>query len=182
MNKKPNLTPEEINSAIKFLNRYKHFFKLDDDDIQEILIKFNIGYDSNKGAISTFLKTTITNYMISKWRNTKLLKNAHTAIKIDDVKEDDNREWLMAKIASDDVNILEEKESLAEQIRIIGLALEVLTPKQRIIIEKIFFEQKTTYEISDEIGVTHQSISLAKFRALEKMNIFFKKNNIKMVF
>jgi len=173
---------EELDGAMKFLKRYKSFFQLDEDDIQEILIKFNNNYDSELGGIKTFLKTVIRNYNTSKWRKAASPKYGHTAIKIDDIKDGDDREWLMSKISSEEVNELEEEETETYQIKIINMALNILTEKQREVICKTFFEEKNAYQIAEELNTTYQNVYLLKFRALARMEEFYKKNNIKMVF
>lgn len=175
-------TTEELNDAMKFLKRYKSFFQLDEDDIQEIIIRFNENYDSELGGIKTFLKTVIRNYNTSKWRKAASPKYAHSEIKIDDINEDDSKEWLMSKIAAEEVNELEDEELNTYQIKIINLALNELTEKQRLVICKTYFEYKNAYEIAAEINTSYQNVYLLKCRALSRMEEFYKKNNIKMNF
>lgn len=171
----------ELEVAMKFLKNYKRFFQLDDDDVQEILIKFIVGYKNEAGAVSTFLGVLIRNYNITKWRKDASAKHSHTAIQIENVTEGDDREWLMGQIASNDpqIEVYTDEEQFKDMIK---LGLECLTKKQREVIELYFFEELTNQEIGDRLGITHQNASLHRFRAIEKMKLFFEKNNISWSF
>jgi RNA polymerase sigma factor (sigma-70 family) len=170
-------TNNELFEAIKFLKNYKKHFQLDEDDVQEILIKFHTSYNKELGAVSTFLATVITNYNATKWRSAGCAKHAHTAIQIDKVTQEDDREWLMAQIASNDAEI-EVYDDIDRFKGLITLGMSCLTKKKREIIQLYYFDEMTLYEVAKHLGTSHQNIHIHLQAAVAKMKLFFKKNDI----
>lgn len=174
-------TETEIDKAIKFLNNYKSYFQLDEDDIQELLITFYKGYNSESGAVSTFLVTAIRNYNINKWRKKARIKHAHTAVSLDKVTDDDERNWLQAKMASVDptYELISDEERVS---KLLLLGMTCLTKKQRVIIEMLFFDGIGSTEIAKRLKITNQCVNNHKKLSISKMKVFFEKNNIKITF
>jgi len=168
--KEPNTN---IATAIKFIKNYKKFFKLDEDDIQDILIKFIIGYNQEQSAVSTFLVLLINNHNSSKWKKAATKKHSHISIKLDKVIEDDDAEWLQAMIANDDhlqPDIDEDKQVIKDKIT---KAMSTLKENEQYVLNKIYFDEITTNEIATQMGCKRQWVSAVHKRALKKLNKFF---------
>ena len=79
-------------------------------------------------------------------------------------------------LSEDEQEIIEqqelEKEDFNEKLH---EAIEKLRPRQKEIVIKIFFEEKTQIEVAKELGVTKGCISTTLARALDNLRKYLKK-------
>lgn len=65
-----------------------------------------------------------------------------------------------------------ESETLKKRVH---SAIAVLTPRQKEIVIKVFFEEKSQAEVAKELGVTEGTVSVTLERALTNLKKFLEK-------
>ena len=79
-------------------------------------------------------------------------------------------------LSEDEQEIIEQQELKKEEFNEkLHEAIEKLRPRQKEIIIKIFFEEKTQIEVAKELGVTKGCISTTLARALNNLRKYLKK-------
>ena len=79
-------------------------------------------------------------------------------------------------LSEDEQEIIEQQELKKEEFNEkLHEAIEKLRPRQKEIIIKIFFEEKTQIEVAKELGVTKGCISTTLARALDNLRKYLKK-------
>lgn len=78
------------------------------------------------------------------------------------------------QIAAPD-DVAEEAEQ-AEERAVLMAAVAQLAPKQREVIELIYFQEKTQEQIAAELGISHQAVSRLLNRALAALKKILKEN------
>ena len=79
-------------------------------------------------------------------------------------------------LSEDEQEIIEQQELEKEEFNEkLHEAIEKLRPRQKEIIIKIFFEEKTQIEVAKELGVTKGCISTTLARALDNLRKYLKK-------
>ena len=79
-------------------------------------------------------------------------------------------------LSEDEQEIIEQQELEKEEFnKKLHEAIEKLRPRQKEIIIKIFFEEKTQREVSIELGVAESTISITLERALNNLKKILKK-------
>jgi RNA polymerase sigma factor for flagellar operon FliA len=64
----------------------------------------------------------------------------------------------------------EESAEVRERDEFLRLAVEALPERQRLIVTRIYFEDKQVKEVAVELGVTHAAVSLARSEAMRMLN------------
>lgn len=79
-------------------------------------------------------------------------------------------------LSEDEQEIIEQQELEKEEFNEkLHEAIEKLRPRQKEIVIKIFFEEKTQIEVAKELGVTKGCISTTLARALDNLRKYLKK-------
>ena len=79
-------------------------------------------------------------------------------------------------LSEDEIELIEQQELEKEEFNEkLHEAIEKLRPRQKEIIIKIFFEEKTQIEVAKELGVTKGCISTTLARALNNLRKYLKK-------
>lgn len=64
----------------------------------------------------------------------------------------------------------EESAEVRERDRFLRLAVDELPERQRLIVTRIYFEDKQVKEVAEELGVTHAAVSLARSEAMRMLH------------
>lgn len=95
-------------------------------------------------------------------------------------KKPENEKFLVDEHSDPEI-VLEEKEKEKKELieneyqrTIVENSLYILTPEQREVVEKIFYENKTEDEIASEINRAQSTVSGRKIRAQNKIKNFIK--------
>mgnify|MGYP003293121596 CR=1 FL=1 len=79
-------------------------------------------------------------------------------------------------LSEEEIELIKQQESEKEEFNEkLNEAIEKLRPRQKEIIIKIFFEEKTQIEVAKELGVTKGCISTTLARALDNLRKYLKK-------
>lgn len=79
-------------------------------------------------------------------------------------------------LSEDEIELIEQQELEKEEFnKKLHEAIDKLRPRQKEIIIKVFFEEKTQREVSIELGVAESTISITLERALNNLKKIFKK-------
>lgn len=79
-------------------------------------------------------------------------------------------------LSEDEIELIEQQELEKEEFNEkLHEAIEKLRPRQKEIIIKLFFEEKTQIEVAKELGVTKGCISTTLARALDNLRKYLKK-------
>ena len=68
-----------------------------------------------------------------------------------------------------------EQETISERNKRLYKAIHKLTPRQREVIYKVYFEHKSQRAAAEEIGITEGTLSLTLSRAIDNLEKFLKK-------
>lgn len=175
----------QMDEAIEFFKKYKSYFNnlgVNEDNIQNVLLKFHQYYDPTKDVkVSTFCKMLVNQEMSRQQLNGKLLKNAGVTFSIDktfnDDGDDDGYAAFLNSLGAVEMDLDMDKELYdEEQLKLIKEMLSVLTKTQREVIEAHYIEGISLTDIALERGVTKQSVSQAHRISLNKMREFKNKN------
>lgn len=79
-------------------------------------------------------------------------------------------------LSEDEIELIEQQELEKEEFNEkLHEAIEKLRPRQKEIVIKIFFEEKTQIEVAKELGVIKGCISTTLARALDNLRKYLKK-------
>ena len=168
-----------LQEAMDFIERYKSYLQLDEDDIQEVLIKFHKYYDPTKGTSpDTFVKLCADTHNATKWKSINRQKHKHIAIQIDKHQDNDDDEgfsnWLMGQLTpylnqfEHDIDAEYTKEELSKY-------MSVLSPNQRYVIEEVYLNGRSQTEIAKDMKCSRANVYTHRKNALLKIR---KKFNI----
>ena len=161
---KPVPTEKEIIEGYAFLRRWKRAKGFDDDDIQEIIIRFTTQYTPNYNN-EIQLYTLIKQQTYKKYFNVTQ-KHSSTTMSYDAIDYSD----ALRTLSVDPSYELEEKESeMALKQQLQGL-LNQLTKKQRYAIEEVYLKERSQVDVSIELGLSHQAINNLITTGLAKLN------------
>lgn len=172
---------EKIKEAINFLDNYKEYFHLNEDDLQELLIKFHLHYNPDKGEVSTFLVPIIHNHNRTKWRKERAPKHAHTPVYLDKERDLDTVNWIQGIISTND----ESFEIYTNDKRNEDVIKEVMTTlneNQRNVITKYYFDEMTLGEIAKERGISRQAVQQTISSGINKIKKYLINNDINVSF
>ena len=165
----------DINEAYKWLTNYKVYWQLDDDDIQNIIIRFSRYYD-NRSKVITFLKIIVTSYQNTKYKRKMTIKDKHNFQECNFIDNDEISTDTLKFIGTNDTNpehILIEKENDDEVNKVsttlIPNLLAKCTPKQRYIIEQVFIQEREQKDVATELKISRQAVSDTIAKGLIKM-------------
>lgn len=73
------------------------------------------------------------------------------------------------RLSSEKIDSAEEQALMNIQIQQLHKALSFLSEDERLLIQKIFFEERTEREIAAEMGIYHNAVHKRKERILRKL-------------
>ena len=146
-----------------------------------IRTRLRCSHSSCGTGIPTMLKRAIRCDLANQMRRMKNRQRFETCNKPADSKaKDDNDENtdVTANLPGNPRLEPERQALLAEQKRLIQECLCCLSPKEKHVIEGIFFRQLSVEEIAAELHCCTNIVSTAKYRALRKLRKLFKEKQV----
>jgi RNA polymerase sigma factor (sigma-70 family) len=168
---KGEMLEQEINKAYDYIDRYAKFFQLDEDDRQEIVIKFHKYYSIDGGtSVDTY-----TNMLIKQHRADKFYKQGQKRSgSTTSISAYESTDWIK-NLSTPECTTLEEKEAEEALKCQIKYYLDILSEKQRYVVEEYYLNEKSLREIAKDIGSTHQAVFAIKKYALGKIKKYINK-------
>lgn len=162
---KTNVTNEDILQSYDFMRRYMLFHGLDEDDVQEVAMKFFRYYKRDAGMTPA----SFTNVLMKQRKQTKYfkqgLKRTGTTVDIDQFESVDSLSMLGEELEFE--FITNEEESI--KTAMVYSLLDVLTNKQKFVMEELYINGKTLTLVAKELKVSKAAISALKKAALIKI-------------
>ena len=154
------LQPLLISSIRRYYNKPKEYEDLMQDGNIKIIESIN-DFDKDKGVhFLGYVKMNIKHLYLDKHK-----QRFHKSL---DEKIGDGETEMLDLLVSDEIDFLEriiEGEDRLELKR----ALDVLTQRQRLVIDLFYGKNMSIGDIADDLGVAYRTVINTKTRALEKM-------------
>lgn len=158
-------TPSEkqILKAYQFVQRWAKTKGLDEDDIQDIVIKYTRFFNPNMNCEAQ-LYLLIQQHIYKKYFKVNQ-KHSGTTMSYDALDSVDS----FQKLSVDPYHQLEEKEHQIALKWKIDLLMKNLTPKQKYVINEVYINERTQTDVGNELKITRQAVSSLLQAVLNKM-------------
>jgi RNA polymerase sigma-70 factor (ECF subfamily) len=162
-----------LNEVYAILNKSIFNLRLDDDDIQNIVIKvfeaYNNGqYDATKASLSTWVYNIAKNYKISSNRKefgSRYKKEKTISFVSIDSEIDENS---LSKYIDESSN--------EESVSILNKAIQTLNETEKDVIALYYYNNYSLHQIAEELDMAYSNVKTISFRAKNKIKLFFDKN------
>lgn len=159
------ITNEHLQDAIIQLTNYAYQWNLTEDDQQDIIIRFIQTFQPDKGTSPT----TWVTYLAKQHLFTKARPSQKRTGSLSRINHIEGAEDFHTALHTTQEMEFIQKEQEAIKMDLLTKLLDVLTPKQRLIINAQFFEGKNQYQLAEELNMTPQGICIATKTAIRKM-------------
>lgn len=162
-----------LNEVYAILNKSIFNLRLDDDDIQNIVIKvfeaYNNGqYDATKASLSTWVYNIAKNYKISS--NRKEFGSRYKKEKTISFVSIDS------EINENSLSKYIDESSNEESVSILNKAIQTLNQTEKDVIALYYYNNYSLRQIAEELDMAYSNVKTISFRAKNKIKLFFDKN------